>query len=518
MRGQASPVAGVRRALPRGPLLAFLVSVTLFAPCLVSAQQGQGASEQSAPWYGYLSGNRAEQAQELVADIDERADSATSLGRDARELLRWLTWEIALAEADAITREWKRWADSGKQAGLRSALGSTGTELSRLQRGLRGALQALEGDGTGQSADADGGPDADGSPDADPDTAETRDTGDTTETRRNRLLQEALSAAKAYREVRSVYADRLEAHGRSAARAMVIRDFLDDFAVESVSVNRRFPLFVADGLRERDVAVETDEDDVLERIRSRKAPEEIAFIRDAQRATEDAMKAAEGLFERASIDSSGLLVLDGDPVTSERVKSCIERDLLDHGFSIEGTIVASGTDSARPHDRGSGPIEADEPIIVDVFPWSTTSQYHADMTRTFVTGTPDPVIRAFYETTREAKAAALEVVEPGVTGRAVHEAVCEVYEEAGYPTLRTDDSTETGFIHNTGHGVGLDVHEQPTLSADGGELEVGNVITIEPGLYDPAVGGVRIEDLVVVTENGYENLTDYPESLVVGPS
>jgi Xaa-Pro aminopeptidase len=117
--------------------------------------------------------------------------------------------------------------------------------------------------------------------------------------------------------------------------------------------------------------------------------------------------------------------------------------------------------------------------------------------------------------TEQAFEAALDTVEAGATGAAVHGAACEVYEDAGLPTLRNDEDTETGFIHSTGHGVGLDVHELPQVSPSGGELEAGHVITIEPGLYDPDVGGVRLEDLVVVTEDGYENLTDYPMDFVV---
>jgi Xaa-Pro aminopeptidase len=132
------------------------------------------------------------------------------------------------------------------------------------------------------------------------------------------------------------------------------------------------------------------------------------------------------------------------------------------------------------------------------------------MTRTFVRGTPDAAAHAFYETTEEALAAALDTIEAGVTGEAVHHAVCDVYEDAGYATLRSDEAAETGFIHSTGHGVGLEVHEEPRLSETGEELEAGNVVTVEPGLYDPDVGGVRVEDLVVVTEDGYENLTEYP--------
>ena len=137
------------------------------------------------------------------------------------------------------------------------------------------------------------------------------------------------------------------------------------------------------------------------------------------------------------------------------------------------------------------------------------------MTRTFCVGEPSDTVREWYDLTAEAKTAAFEALEPGATGAEVHDAVCDVYEDAGLPTLRSDDRAETGFIHSTGHGVGLDVHELPRLSPNGGELEPGHVVTIEPGLYDPAVGGVRIEDLAVVTEDGYENLTDYEQRLVL---
>ena len=137
------------------------------------------------------------------------------------------------------------------------------------------------------------------------------------------------------------------------------------------------------------------------------------------------------------------------------------------------------------------------------------------MTRTFVRGTPDAVVRERYGATLDAMEAAFDAIEAGVTGEAVHDAVCDAYEARGYETLRSDPAAETGFIHGTGHGVGLDVHELPRLAPDGGELEAGNVVTVEPGLYDPAIGGVRIEDLVVVTEDGYENLTGYPKQLVV---
>lgn len=283
----------------------------------------------------------------------------------------------------------------------------------------------------------------------------------------------------------------------------------------TVAVPSSFPLGSAEQLRERGVELVVDADDTIGGMRAVKTDEEVDNVRDAQRANEAAMRTAEELISAADVDETGTLVSDGKPLTSEEVRSEIEITLLRHGCSLDETIVACGSGAADPHDRGSGPLSAGEPIIVDIFPKSKATGYHSDMTRTFSKGQPSERIREWYDLTREALEAALEAVEPGVTGADVHEAASEVYETAGEPTLRSDPETETGFIHSTGHGVGLDVHESPSLSPSGGELEAGHVITVEPGLYDPAYGGVRIEDIVVVTEDGYENLTDYPIELVV---
>jgi Xaa-Pro aminopeptidase len=311
------------------------------------------------------------------------------------------------------------------------------------------------------------------------------------------------------------YREKAERHGRDEARGMVQAAFLAEFDVTNVAADRRFPLFTADSLRDRGIEISVDREDTIETLRATKTETELEHIREAQAANEEAMAAAESMLTEATVGEDGVLHLEGTPLTSERIKTRIEGTLLDRGFALDETIVASGPAGANPHDRGSGPISVDEPVIVDIFPRSKTTKYHADMTRTFLRGDPDPQIREFYDRTREAKAAAMDAIEPGATGAEVHDVVCDVYEAAGHPTLRSDESTGTGFIHSTGHGVGLDVHEDPQVSPDGGELEPGHVITIEPGLYDPAIGGVRIEDLVVVTEDGFENLTDYPEQLVL---
>jgi len=338
------------------------------------------------------------------------------------------------------------------------------------------------------------------------------------------VLVSGLEYGRAKKESRADRVDRpvaydkrglVDAYGLREAGHRVAAAFLADSGVESVAVPERFPVGTADGLREQGVEVVVDTDDVLVDIRAVKTPTELDHVREAQRANEAAMAAAEGLIERSTVGAEGQLVVDGETLTSERVKEAIEIALLKHGCGLDETIVACGENAADPHDRGSGPLYANEPIIVDIFPRSKSTKYHADMTRTFCKGEPSETLREWYDLTERALAAALDAVEAGTTGEDVHAAACEVYEAAGLPTLRADPSTETGFIHSTGHGVGLDVHERPRLSTDGGDLVAGQVITVEPGLYDPAVGGVRIEDIVIVTDDGYENITEYPIELVV---
>jgi len=329
------------------------------------------------------------------------------------------------------------------------------------------------------------------------------------------------------------YREKVTEHGAREAKHHVLSAFLDSVVpdgetsedasptkngVDSVLVPEDFPLGTAEGLRDRGITVQVETDGVVEEIRARKTAEEIDHVRETQRANETALAAAESLLREATVEE-GHLSHDGSTLTSERVKTAIETTLVERGCALDDTIVACGTDGADPHDRGSGPLAPDEPVVIDVFPRSKATKYHADMTRTFVVGEPTAAVRRRHEATLEAMDAAYDVLAAGasggITGAAVHDAVCDVYEDAGYDTFRSNPQAETGFIHSTGHGVGLDVHESPGVSPDGDELEPGNVITIEPGLYDPAHGGIRVEDLVVVREDGFENLTDYHRDLVL---
>ena len=187
-----------------------------------------------------------------------------------------------------------------------------------------------------------------------------------------------------------------------------------------------------------------------------------------------------------------------------------------HGCAADaGTIVAGGVQATDPHEEGHGPLRSGEAIILDIFPVDKASRYYADMTRTVIKGEPNEELQKMYDAVLESQEAALGMIRAGVNGKDIHQKVSDVLHERGYKTLVHDQEEgtplRTGFFHGTGHGVGLEIHEAPRISLSDDELRLGDVVTVEPGLYDPQVGGVRIEDLVVVTEDGCRNLTDFPK-------
>ncbi len=247
----------------------------------------------------------------------------------------------------------------------------------------------------------------------------------------------------------------------------------------------------------------------FESIRAIKAPEEISAIKDVQRTCEAAMDLALKMLKRA-VPAGGFLLLDGSPVTAEKMRGVIDMKLAELGCEAIDTIVCGGPMSSNPHSRGSGPLPADMPIVIDIFPRSKSTRYFADMTRTVVRGEPSIEIQEMYQAVMEAQIAGLRCIKDGVSGADVHAAVSKTFDDFGYK-----DREGKGFIHSTGHGVGLSIHEKPSLSEYGETLRSGNVVTVEPGLYYPDIGGVRIEDMVVVRENGHENLTGFEKNLLL---
>jgi Xaa-Pro aminopeptidase len=217
--------------------------------------------------------------------------------------------------------------------------------------------------------------------------------------------------------------------------------------------------------------------------------------------------AAHDQLRQASI-TNGELWLDGAPLTSERIKKFINVKLMERDCVAQHTIVAGGEQACDPHNEGSGPLPAHRSIIFDVFPRSASSRYFADMSRTVVRGTPAPELKRLYQTVLDAQEEAIAQIKDGADGMKIHRGICERFEKAGYKTGLVNGRMQ-GYFHGTGHGVGLDIHEAPRISRSGSLLLEGHVVTVEPGLYYPGLGAVRIEDMVLVTGDGCRNLTNF---------
>jgi Xaa-Pro aminopeptidase len=240
--------------------------------------------------------------------------------------------------------------------------------------------------------------------------------------------------------------------------------------------------------------------------RAVKSADEIARLRRAQRAAIRAMRAAEGMLREARIGRGGRLVHDGRALTAETVRAAIGRSLMAEEADCPEAIVAGGRDAVNPHERGRGPLRAGEPIVVDIFPRRRIDRYCGDLTRTYVKGRPTARAAAMYAAVHAAQRAALALIRPGARAGDVHAAAAAELERRGFATRLAGDRRE-GFIHSTGHGIGLDVHEDPGLRAGStARLRKGHVVTVEPGLYYEADGGVRIEDTVEVTADGWRYL------------
>ncbi|MBI3321398.1 MAG: aminopeptidase P family protein, partial [Candidatus Omnitrophica bacterium] len=210
----------------------------------------------------------------------------------------------------------------------------------------------------------------------------------------------------------------------------------------------------------------------------------------------------------------GALWLGGKPLTAELLRKAMHLTMMERDCVAQHTIVACGIQAVDPHNEGSGVLKANEPIVMDVFPQHATSRYFADITRTVVKGRASPKVKRMFEAVSEGQEIAFRMIKDGVDGSAIHRAILDSFERQDFKTGEQDGRMQ-GFFHGTGHGVGLEIHEPPRVSTKPDLLKAGMVVTVEPGLYYLDAGGMRIEDMVVVTKAGCRILTEAPKILEV---
>jgi Xaa-Pro aminopeptidase len=296
------------------------------------------------------------------------------------------------------------------------------------------------------------------------------------------------------------------------AWSLLLQAVCKEHRIDAVDVESDFPVLYADQLRSADIDVRPRAD-LYRRDRRIKTSQELAWIEQTENAGMEALQRAIDLIAAADI-RDGILWRDGRPLSGHDLVLAVESRLLELGCTTNGSICAGGPDSADPHKDTSEVLRVGLPIVLDIFPFHKTTRYWGDMTRTVVRGTPPPEVEAMWDAVREAQQLGVDMIRPGANGRDVHLAICEVFKRHGYaslPAAYRNIQSDARFIHGTGHGLGLEIHEFPRVSDVDLVLEVGDVVTVEPGLYDPRLGGIRIEDLVVVTDDGCRNLTPLPK-------
>ena len=282
-----------------------------------------------------------------------------------------------------------------------------------------------------------------------------------------------------------------------------------------VVADRTLPLLYQHLLTQVGLRVECDTElGVLDR--RAKDEQEIAWLQEAQLATEGAMEMACRWVALAEARADGVLQREGQPLTADSLRAKIDVWLLERGYSNPRSIVACGPQGADCHDYGSGELFTEQPIIIDIFPRNRSTLYNGDCTRTVVHGQIHPKLLLMHSAVVAAKAQATAATRPGATGEDVHRATISAIKQHGFEVGLPAADTPLDYCaltHGTGHGVGLDVHEPPLLDLGGPELVVGDCLTIEPGLYCRSLGGIRVEDMVIVTKEGCRNLNQLQEGL-----
>jgi Xaa-Pro aminopeptidase len=296
-------------------------------------------------------------------------------------------------------------------------------------------------------------------------------------------------------------------------KSSIVIEWMKDNGYDTVIVPANFPVIEFANLKNHgfNIAIIDGE---FNAGRISKTAVEIEHIRSNCRKNMDVMDDVKKIIASSSVTDEGKLKYQGDILTSEYLQEFILKDFIDRRMTADSVIVAIGDQGCDPHDNGHGEIKAGTSVIVDIYPRSRENLYYTDMTRTFCKGKAGNELKKMYECVHEAQKIVFDKLRSDADGKEIHKNVCEYFDKKGFKS-GTINGYLQGFFHGTGHGLGLDCHESPYISMSGERLPENSVVSNEPGLYYLGIGGVRIEDLVLITKNGFENLTNYEKILEI---
>jgi len=312
----------------------------------------------------------------------------------------------------------------------------------------------------------------------------------------------------------SLYQRKLRKLGKAPVAMVDILDLLfRERGIRSLIVPANFSALIADQLRAKGYSVQIKRDPFWSQ-RETKNNNEVKQITESLRIATLGLEAGIRMLKRTKTKRDGYLYLNGARLTSEMLKTAVNTTIMAQGWLPSHTIISSGNQCVDPHHEGSGPIKANTSIIFDIFPRSQKNGYFGDLSRTVVRGRASDKLREIYATVQAGQKIGFDQIRDGINGKEVHQNILALFEASGFHTGKIAGRMQ-GFFHGTGHGLGLDIHEPPRIAPVDATLRTGHVVTVEPGLYYLGVGGVRLEDVVVVKPKGNRNLTDCPQFLEI---
>jgi Xaa-Pro aminopeptidase len=311
----------------------------------------------------------------------------------------------------------------------------------------------------------------------------------------------------------SDYQRKLRKLGKVPSFGEILDLLFRERGIRSLIVPANFSVLLADQLRAKGFSVQIKRDPFFAE-REIKNNEEVRQIAESLRVAVRGLEAGIRVLKRTKFGRDGYLYLNGAKLTSETLKTAVNTTIMAQGWLPSHTIVSSGNQCVDPHHEGTGPIRANTSIIFDIFPRSQKNGYFGDLSRTVVRGRASERLKKIYAAVQDGQKLGFEMIRDGINGKEVHQNILDLFAARGFRSGKINGRMQ-GFFHGTGHGLGLDIHEAPRIAPVDATLRAGHVVTVEPGLYYLGVGGVRLEDVVLVQASGNRNLTDCPQFLEI---